>query len=119
MGRLNLVRRIYHWYRRRQVVHNSEIQVFASRKTTLPLEHCNAEQLRAAARFDRRKAAMHSKRTDKQHKVANAAWYEIAADALEALAAKLENGQTVATLPYRKRKREMEMLLRISTGKAK
>lgn len=117
--RVNPFRRIYHWYHRRKVVHNSEIQVFASRKTTLPLEHCNAEQLLAAARYDRRKAAMNARRTDKQHKVANAAWYEIAADALEGLAAKLEDGQTVATLPMRKRKREMEMLLRISTGKAK
>jgi hypothetical protein len=115
---MNPFRRFTHWRNRRRVVRNSEIQVYASRKTTLPLEHCNASQLRAAARFDRRKAAMYSKRTDKQHKVANAAWYEIAADALEALADKLEDGQTVAALPYRKRKQEVEMLLRISTGKA-
>jgi hypothetical protein len=115
---MNPFRRIYHWWNRRKVIRNSEIQVYASRKTTLPLEHCNAEQLRAAARFDRRKAALHSRKPHKQHKVANAAWYEIAADALEALAGKLEDGQTVATLPYRKRKHEMEMLLRISTGKA-
>jgi hypothetical protein len=108
----------YHWYRRRKVVRNSEIQVYASRKTTLPLEHCNADQLRAAARFDRRKAAMHSRDKTKQHKVANAAWYEIAADALESLADKLEPGQTVMMLPPRKRKKEVEMLLRISTGKA-
>ena len=114
-----MIRRIRGWIERRKTVRNSQIQVYASRKTTLPLEHCNAEQLKAAARYDRRKAAMHSRRPDKGHKVANAHWYEIAADALESLADKLEDGQTVATLPPRKRKREIEMLLRISTGKAK
>lgn len=115
---MNPFRRIRHWWNRRKVVRNSEVQVYASRKTTLPLEKCNAEQLRAAARFDRRKAVMHSRNPHKQHKVANAAWYEIAADALESLAEMLEDGQTVADLPWKKRKEQVEMLLRISTGKA-
>jgi hypothetical protein len=100
-------------------VRDSQIQVYASRTTTFPLEHCNAENLQTAANFDRRRAAKYRKEAHKQGKRANAEWYEIAADALEALATKLKDGQTVGSLPYRKRRREMEMILRISTGKAR
>ena len=111
--------RLIAWWNRRKVVRNSEIQVYASRTTTFPLEQCNADNLRTAARFDRRKAAMYTRAAHKQHKRANAEWYEIAADALESLAEKLEGGQTVGSLPPRKRRKEVEMLLRISTGKAR
>lgn len=104
---------------RRRFVRNSQIQIYASRTTTYPLEICNAENLRTAARYDRRKAAMYSKSVNRNRKRANIEWYEIAADALESLADKLKPGETVGNLSPRKRRKEVEMLLRMTTGKAR
>jgi hypothetical protein len=114
-----MIKRFKQWRADRKLVRNSEIQIYASRKTTLPLEKCNALQLRAGASFNRRKARVHGRRLDRQNHVASVAWNLKAAEALEQLADKLKPGQTVEDLPPRKRKDEVKTMLRITQGKAK
>lgn len=114
--------RLRQWWYSRKAIKNSKIQIFVSRKTTLPLEKCTVENLRTGARYDIRKASMYEKHKGlwKDNHKASAQWYRMAARALEGLASKLEHSkyETVGEMPYKKRKQEMETLLRLSSGKA-
>jgi hypothetical protein len=116
---MSVFSRFKKWRADRKRVRNSEIQIYASRKTTFPLEHCTADNLRTAAAFNERKAAMYAKRTSSVRHMASAAWNELAARSLRELAHTLKPGQVVGELPVRKRREAVNTLLRIEQGKAK
>lgn len=107
------------WREKRKIIRKSGISVYASRKTTLPLEDCDENGLRTAADFNRRRARIYARRTDIQRHNASREWNLLAAGCLEELANDLKPGQTVKDLPFRKRKPAIEMMLRITKGKAK
>lgn len=114
-----MLKRFKQWRANRKLVRNSEIQIYASRKTTFPLEHCTAKDLRTAAAFNERKSRLYRKRTSSIRHMSSAAWNELAARALRELALTLKPGQTVGDLPIRKRKEAVNTLLRVTQGKAR
>jgi hypothetical protein len=113
------MKRIKKWLADRKLVRNSELQIYASRTTTFPLEECTAKDLRVAANFNERKARMYGKRTSSARHMAASAWNTLAARTLRELAEKLKPGQVVGDLPLRKRKQAVKTMLRISQGRAK
>lgn len=114
-----MIKRLKLWWAKRKTVDNSNIYIYASRKTTFPLEQCNAENLRTGARFNRRRARTFSRRasTRPNHK-ASMEWNEISAEILEGLANRLEDGQVFGDLPARVRRREIKKIKDIQSGKA-
>lgn len=113
-----MLARFKRWKADRKLVRNSEIQIYASRTTTFPLEHCTAENLRTAANYNDRQARKYSKRDTPRH-MASAAWNQLAARSLRELADQLKPGQMVEELPLRKRKAAVKTMLRVTSGKAK
>lgn len=113
------MKRLKQWWADRKLVRKSELQIYASRTTTFPLEECTAKDLEVAAKFNERKAHMYGKRTSSPRHMAAAAWNNLAARTLRELADKLKPGQVVEDLPLRKRKSAVKTMLRISQGRAK
>lgn len=115
-----MIKKLKLWWAKRKAVANSEMQVYVSRKTTLPLELCTPENLRTAASYDFRQAKRY-KKTGKPNHEATAEWYQMAGDALDKLADTLENtdkAEIVEDLPPKKRRETIEILKRMRTGKA-
>lgn len=117
---MNPIRKLRIWWTARKAVKNCQLQIYISRKTTLPIEKCTVENLRTGARFDERKASMYRKRKGKGNHEASAVWYEMAADALTDLANVLDisDKEIVEELPLRKRRKHLDLLLRLASGKA-
>jgi hypothetical protein len=119
-----VIKKLKLWWAKRKAVANSEMQIYVSRKTTLPLELCTVENLRTAASYDFRQAKRYRK-TGKPNHEATAEWYQMAANTLYDLAETLEEEQergkdikVVEDLPPKKRRETIEILKRMRTGKA-
>jgi hypothetical protein len=105
------------WKRTKELIVNSQINLYASRKHTLPLEQCGKLQLEAAIRHNEREAGRYEKyfarNPKKQNYQALARWHVMCQTPLHALMGMLEDDQRVKDIPWKQRRKPVEELMRI------
>jgi hypothetical protein len=116
------VRRLRHpiatwrtWRRKKHLIVNSQVNVYASRKHLLPLEQCTKEQLEAAVRHNERERKRYAKAYERNHRQnydALETWHRLCQNPLRELISLVGEGK-VMDVPWKKRRKPVEELMRI------
>lgn len=103
------------WRRRKHLIVNSKVNVYASRKHLLPLEQCGKEQLEASVRHNERERRRYEKayeRNQRPNYGALATWHRMCQQPLRELIDLVGDGR-VGDIPWKKRRKPVEELMRI------